>query len=220
MVIPVSWTWKLLSLCIMISFLFYRSHLGPTCCEDRSKFERNSDSIPNGLCGLLSVTQAYSAIGQSYKSSKSFFGIIILVQNIVRHVYLGFSFFITEPTCNTCRKQCQVNMPCAFLLSGVQCSCRCFCFSSSSQKIQSMLFLHLTFLCLGSSHSRSFFPYYVFRYLTASKISFVASHQFLIFLCRATLLPAIRRFLPKSWNNDHIVWKAPYFSCINLSSTH
>lgn len=35
----------------------------------------------------------------------------------------------------------------------------------------------------------------------------------LIFSCSATLLPAIKRFLPDHWNENIIVWRAPYFHC-------
>jgi len=32
---------------------------------------------------------------------------------------------------------------------------------------------------------------------------------------RATLLPYIKRFLPKPWNDDLIVWHFPYFRCMS-----
>ena len=33
-------------------------------------------------------------------------------------------------------------------------------------------------------------------------------------LYRATLLPSIKRYLPKQWNEDLIVWRFPYFRCM------
>jgi hypothetical protein len=33
-------------------------------------------------------------------------------------------------------------------------------------------------------------------------------------LCSATLLPSIKRFLPKEWNDNLIVWRAPLFHCM------
>ncbi|RWW22949.1 hypothetical protein GW17_00012825, partial [Ensete ventricosum] len=33
----------------------------------------------------------------------------------------------------------------------------------------------------------------------------------------ATLPPAIKRFLPEHWNNDLIIWRAPYFDCMLYS---
>jgi len=36
-------------------------------------------------------------------------------------------------------------------------------------------------------------------------------------LCRATLLPSIKRFLPKEWNDNLIVWRAPFIHCMNLT---
>jgi len=34
------------------------------------------------------------------------------------------------------------------------------------------------------------------------------------FLCSATLLPSIKHFLPKEWNDNLIVWRAPFFHCM------
>lgn len=36
----------------------------------------------------------------------------------------------------------------------------------------------------------------------------------LFLLCSATLLPAIKRFLPEKWNEDLIIWRFPYFPCM------
>lgn len=41
-------------------------------------------------------------------------------------------------------------------------------------------------------------------------------HNFVF--CRATLLPAIRRFLPDPWNDNLIVWRFPYFRCMYLKT--
>ena len=35
--------------------------------------------------------------------------------------------------------------------------------------------------------------------------------------CSATLLPSIKRFLPKEWNDNLIVWWAPFIHCMNLT---
>lgn len=43
-------------------------------------------------------------------------------------------------------------------------------------------------------------------------------HNFVF--CRATLLPAIRRFLPDPWNDNLIVWRFPYFRCMYLRLTY
>ena len=46
--------------------------------------------------------------------------------------------------------------------------------------------------------------------------SFSFSLYTIMFVCRATLLPAISRFLPKPWNDNLIVWRFPYFKCMVL----
>ena len=35
--------------------------------------------------------------------------------------------------------------------------------------------------------------------------------------CSATLLPSIKRFLPKEWNDNLIVWRAPLIHCMTLT---
>ncbi|KAF7119919.1 hypothetical protein RHSIM_Rhsim13G0211100 [Rhododendron simsii] len=40
-----------------------------------------------------------------------------------------------------------------------------------------------------------------------------------IICCKATLLPAIRRFLPNHWNEDLIVWHFPYFRSLEVEFT-
>ncbi|CAJ2674508.1 unnamed protein product [Trifolium pratense] len=35
----------------------------------------------------------------------------------------------------------------------------------------------------------------------------------------ATLLPSIKRFLPKQWNEDLIVWRFPYFTSLEIKFT-
>jgi len=37
------------------------------------------------------------------------------------------------------------------------------------------------------------------------------------FLCSATLLPSIKHFLPQEWNDNPIVWRAPFFHCMILT---
>ena len=43
-------------------------------------------------------------------------------------------------------------------------------------------------------------------------ISFILS----AIVLRATILPAMKRFLPKHWNEDLIIWRFPYFRCMPL----
>jgi hypothetical protein len=35
----------------------------------------------------------------------------------------------------------------------------------------------------------------------------------------ATLLPSVKRFLPEEWNNNEIVWRAPYFHSLSVEFT-
>jgi len=42
----------------------------------------------------------------------------------------------------------------------------------------------------------------------------ILSNTFFSIVYRATILPFIKRFLPKNWNEDTIVWRFPYFRCM------
>jgi len=63
---------------------------------------------------------------------------------------------------------------------------------------------YVLFLCIYIIVNTSFF-FYVFYIITQFFSSTV---------CRATLLPSIKRFLPNHWNDDLIVWRFPYFRCM------
>ena len=55
---------------------------------------------------------------------------------------------------------------------------------------------------------------YIMHYRWSSLwLSLFLIHTYLC-VCRATLLPAISRFLPKPWNDNLIVWRFPYFKCM------
>jgi hypothetical protein len=42
---------------------------------------------------------------------------------------------------------------------------------------------------------------------------------FIPLLCSATLLPSIKRFLPKEWNDNLIVWRAPLIHSLSVEFT-
>ena len=106
-----------------------------------------------------------------------------------------------------------MNMPCVFPLLGVQCYCH-FSYSSSFYlRTWWTLYWQATSLYLGLLHFRMFFPpcpmCLSFRF---NRIFFLT--YLLFYVYRATLLPFIKRFLPKHWNDDVIVWHFPYFRCM------
>lgn len=109
-----------------------------------------------------------------------------------------------------------MSMPCVFPLLGAQCYYPFSCSSSFYLRTWSTLSWHSTSLYWGSLPYRMFF---------STTHSFPFSWQYLLrkflwHLCslslyRATLLPYIKRFLPKPWNDDLIVWHFPYFRCMS-----
>lgn len=58
---------------------------------------------------------------------------------------------------------------------------------------------------------------HLLRYIVASLLYLNLCLLILFFIGRATLLPAIKRYLPKHWNDDVIVWRFPYFRCMSSS---
>ncbi|KAL9372946.1 hypothetical protein Peur_035190 [Populus x canadensis] len=82
------------------------------------------------------------------------------------------------------KRPCLMNMQCAFPLSGVLC---CYHYSYSSNFFQK--------IWLNAVLTRYFFV-----------LGIVA--------LSATLLPAIKRYFPKHWNDDVISWHFPYFRCM------
>lgn len=141
-----------------------------------------------------------------------------------------FFFFIKDSRpifpeiCNVylCRRQCLMSMPCGSLLLGVQCCYPYFFFLSFYLRTWLMLYWRPTSLCLGSLLFRMFFPYGVIvinnNLNTQLELISICLRNYLIysffFFGRATLLPAIKRFLPNHWNQDVITWHFPYFRCM------
>ncbi|WOK92326.1 signal peptide peptidase 2-like [Canna indica] len=62
----------------------------------------------------------------------------------------------------------------------------------------------------------------LFKFLSKDLINAVLTCYFFvlgIIALSATLLPAVRRFLPRHWNEDLIVWRVPYFQSASLEFT-
>ena len=137
-----------------LGFFFCRSYFGTTFPKGGSQFECNSDCMSHCLCWLLPISEAHTTISK-FCYMKTPFVLLLAVGHLMS--MLGFSYYFLKATCNTCRKQCRMDMPCAFLWLEVQCFCHYFCFSSFYQRIWSMLCLHVTFLCSESSLFRMFF---------------------------------------------------------------
>lgn len=115
-----------------------------------------------------------------------------------------------------------MSMPCGSLLLGVQCCYPYFFFLSFYLRTWLMLYWRATSLCLGSLLFRMLFPYGVIviynNLNTQLELISICLLHYLIYsfflFGRATLLPAIKRFLPEHWNQDVITWHFPYFRCM------
>jgi minor histocompatibility antigen H13 len=75
----------------------------------------------------------------------------------------------------------------------------------------------MRFPLVGSAMLLSLFL--LFKFLSKDLVNAVLTAYFFILgiaaLC-ATLLPSIKRFLPKEWNDNAIVWCAPFFHCMSV----
>ncbi|XBI43765.1 hypothetical protein VPH35_108496 [Triticum aestivum] len=62
----------------------------------------------------------------------------------------------------------------------------------------------------------------LFKFLSKDLVNAVLTAYFFVLgiaaLC-ATLLPSIKRFLPEGWNDNVIVWRAPYFDSLSVEFT-
>ncbi|XP_020576633.1 signal peptide peptidase 1-like [Phalaenopsis equestris] len=78
----------------------------------------------------------------------------------------------------------------------------------------------MRFPLVGSAVLLSLFL--LFKFLSKDLVNAVLTCYFFvlgIIALSATLLPSIKRFLPKHWNEDLIVWHAPYFRSITVEFT-
>lgn len=78
----------------------------------------------------------------------------------------------------------------------------------------------MRFPLVGSAMLLSLFL--LFKFLSKDLVNAVLTCYFFvlgIIALSATLLPAIKRFLPKRWNEDVIVWSAPYFQSASVEFT-
>lgn len=74
----------------------------------------------------------------------------------------------------------------------------------------------MRFPFIGSAMLLSLFL--LFKFFSKDLVNAVLTSYFFvlgILAFAATLLPAIERFLPKRWNEDHIKWNAPYFHSLS-----
>uniref|UniRef100_A0A0E0DRV6 Uncharacterized protein n=1 Tax=Oryza meridionalis TaxID=40149 RepID=A0A0E0DRV6_9ORYZ len=78
----------------------------------------------------------------------------------------------------------------------------------------------MRFPLVGSAMLLSLFL--LFKFLSKDLVNTVLTAYFFILgiaaLC-ATLLPSIKRFLPKEWNDNAIVWRAPLFHSLSVEFT-
>jgi minor histocompatibility antigen H13 len=78
----------------------------------------------------------------------------------------------------------------------------------------------MRFPLVGSAMLLSLFL--LFKFLSKDLVNTVLTAYFFVLgiaaLC-ATLLPSVKRFLPEEWNNNEIVWRAPYFHSLSVEFT-
>ncbi|XP_037449255.1 signal peptide peptidase 1-like [Triticum dicoccoides] len=62
----------------------------------------------------------------------------------------------------------------------------------------------------------------LFKFLSKDLVNAVLTAYFFVLgiaaLC-ATLLPSVKRFLPEGWNDNAIIWRAPYFHSLSVEFT-
>ncbi|XP_052181751.1 signal peptide peptidase-like isoform X2 [Diospyros lotus] len=78
----------------------------------------------------------------------------------------------------------------------------------------------MRFPLVGSAMLLSLFL--LFKFLSKDLVNAVLTCYFFVLgivALSATLLPAIRRFLPKHWNEDSIVWRFPYLRSYSIHSS-
>ncbi|XP_078442390.1 signal peptide peptidase [Wolffia australiana] len=78
----------------------------------------------------------------------------------------------------------------------------------------------MRFPLVGSAMLLSLF--FLFKFFSKDLVNAVLTCYFFvlgILALSATLLPAAKRFLPKSWNEDLITWRMPYFSSMSVEFT-
>uniref|UniRef100_A0A1D1YN77 Minor histocompatibility antigen H13 n=1 Tax=Anthurium amnicola TaxID=1678845 RepID=A0A1D1YN77_9ARAE len=78
----------------------------------------------------------------------------------------------------------------------------------------------MRFPLVGSAMLLSLFL--LFKFLSKDLVNAVLTFYFFvlgILALSATLLPAVKRFLPKHWNEDLIVWHLPYFHSVSVEFT-
>ncbi|MFQ6663216.1 hypothetical protein Gotur_030820 [Gossypium turneri] len=72
----------------------------------------------------------------------------------------------------------------------------------------------MRFPFVGSAMLLSLFL--LFKFLSKDLVNAVLTCYFFvlgIIALSATILPALKHFLPKHWNEDHIIWRFPFFRC-------
>ncbi|KAF7153486.1 hypothetical protein RHSIM_Rhsim01G0194700 [Rhododendron simsii] len=78
----------------------------------------------------------------------------------------------------------------------------------------------MRFPLVGSAMLLSLFL--LFKFVSKDLVNAVLTCYFFVLgivALSATLLPAIRRFLPKQWNEDLIIWRFPYFCSLEVEFT-
>ncbi|XP_047152266.1 signal peptide peptidase-like [Vigna umbellata] len=78
----------------------------------------------------------------------------------------------------------------------------------------------MRFPFVGSAMLLSLFL--LFKFLSKDLVNTVLTGYFFVLgivALSATLLPFIKRFLPKHWNEDVIVWRFPYFRSVEIEFT-
>ncbi|XP_038978639.1 signal peptide peptidase 1-like [Phoenix dactylifera] len=78
----------------------------------------------------------------------------------------------------------------------------------------------MRFPLVGSAMLLSLFL--LFKFFSKDLVNAILTCYFFvlgIIALSATLLPSIKRFLPKHWNEDLIIWRAPYFRSASLEFT-
>jgi hypothetical protein len=161
--------------------------------------------MPYCLCGLLPICEANSTFCKQY------------------------TFMYLMPITMTCKSCDQLICFCNFCYVGdhVQGACYAVPFSWKRYAFITVPSIQVSLKRFGqrcahcllfhSRHCCSLVSPFFLGTSFADMLSCLCAVFMRPFLCSATLLPSIKRFLPKEWNDNLIVWRAPFFHCMILT---
>lgn len=190
-----------------------RFNCGTTGCKGRSKFECHFDCLPHRLRGVLPLGQGNSTFSKYNR------------QSLLHPVFIFLSFYLLNlaqmwylNVQETMSNEHAMRFP---LVGSAMLLSLFLLFKFVSKDLVNAV-LTCYFFVLGIVALSYVLPVWAIllsiiccKFSAMCLSALLTSFFFLLWqFSRATLLPAIRRFLPNHWNEDLIVWRFPYFRCM------